>query len=232
MHPLFRKSAGVVAVAAVLALAANGVSYAATGHTLVLGHWNKADSTTTIRDTSAGPALRLLSQGSGEPSLTVSSTARVPHLNASMLQGRYASDLASHSTVFTAGGGNQSQWAGDVAFFLDVAPGVYDVSFDTVIGPSEGSPSDPTALQCGVFSANGFYPYAFASGLYVGSIPPQISADNVVRVRPGGAVLECSSQSSNAQFLFPVRASFVKMNTMTRVHAATPPKSSHRGFTR
>jgi hypothetical protein len=228
MHPTLKKSAVVVAAAAVVALAANGISYATTGQGLVGGHWNKTDATTTIHDTSPGPALRLVSHGKDEPSLELSSSARVPHLNASMLQGHYASDLASHALVFTAGGSHEGTFSGETAFALDVPPGMYDVSFSAAVVPSNGTPAEPAEVLCGVIGSGGFAPFALDDGQYVGTdVPVLLSADNAVRVPPGGAVLICEASSPTAQFALPTKASFVKLNTLSRHHApiATTMKS-------
>jgi hypothetical protein len=72
-----------------LVIAMSGSAYAATGGTFILGHSNKATSTTSLSN-SKGTALAL-SSGHGKPPLTVNSGVQVPNLNASELGGHHAS---------------------------------------------------------------------------------------------------------------------------------------------
>ena len=76
-----------------LGLVLSGGAYAATGGNFILGRSNETDSTTTLKNTGAGPALDLKVQ-TGTPPLKVSSTKQVRKLNASLLGGNPASNFA------------------------------------------------------------------------------------------------------------------------------------------
>lgn len=80
---------GATALAIVLA----GGAYAATGQNFILGRSNEADTTTTLKNTGAGPALDLKVK-TGTPPLKVSSTKQVRKLNASLLGGNPPSNFA------------------------------------------------------------------------------------------------------------------------------------------
>lgn len=84
-----RQYFGILALALVLGAAAD----AATGGNLVLGRLNTAGTTTTLRNTSDGPALALTVK-QGQPPLAVSNSVEVPRLNASRLNGKRSGDFA------------------------------------------------------------------------------------------------------------------------------------------
>lgn len=74
-----------LALVALGGLLCSGTAVAATGSAVVLGRTNTASGTTTVRSTSGAP-LALVGAGSVPP-LTVSSSARVVHLNSDLLDG-------------------------------------------------------------------------------------------------------------------------------------------------
>jgi hypothetical protein len=92
--------AGGAAVGAIgllsLTIAGAGIAAAANGGSLILGHSNTATSTTTLRD-SHGTPLSLVGKASAPP-LKVSSSKQVNHLNASLLGGESAAQLATHGS--------------------------------------------------------------------------------------------------------------------------------------
>jgi hypothetical protein len=73
-----------------------GVATAANGGSLILGHHNKATSTTTLKD-GQGIPLSLVGKKS-EPPLRVNSSKEVKHLNAAEVGGRAASQLGAHGS--------------------------------------------------------------------------------------------------------------------------------------
>lgn len=87
-----RDWAGVLALGLVLT---GGAVYAG-AQVLQLGVRNDAAATTTLKNTGEGPALKLLS-APGSPSLAVSSREVVDNLNASLLEGKRASEFAPAS---------------------------------------------------------------------------------------------------------------------------------------
>ncbi len=223
MHQALKKSGAVVAAAAVVALAANGVSYATTGNSLIGGHHNTTTAPTTISDSGNGPALSLESMGSAGPSLRVSSAAVVPRLNASMVGGVHAAGLSSNATSFTAGYGPNRQFTGGVIYGLDIGPGIYSVSFESVLLPSAGSANSPTGMECGVYSGNFRRSYSSTTTTFDGQILPQMSGSNVIRVGSLGALFACFTSAPSARFYQPARISFVRLNSLhsTRAPLAT-----------
>jgi hypothetical protein len=98
----WRTAAAVVSSAALLAVGADSISYAAAGHSVLLGKSNSAGNTTTIKNTGRGPALALDS-GKRVPSLKVSSRKLVKNLNAEMLGGKGSKELAPTTTKLKTG---------------------------------------------------------------------------------------------------------------------------------
>lgn len=87
-----------LAVTGVLVLAADHVAIAATGQSLVLGEVNRADQVTTVKRTTPGPALKLVTKP-GTPPLQVKRSVRVPKLNADLLDDLSAEQLALRPVV-------------------------------------------------------------------------------------------------------------------------------------
>lgn len=80
------RHATVVAYLA-LFVALGGTSYAVTGGNFVLGHSNQAGTTSSLKNTGAGPALRLTTRNSVTPPFAVSNGAKIARLNADELDG-------------------------------------------------------------------------------------------------------------------------------------------------
>ena len=87
-------SAAVIGTLAVV-VGGVGVATAANGGSLKLGHKNKATKTTTLTDKHGTP-LSLVGKAS-QPPLKVNSSKQVAHLNASLLDGRSAAQLAPNA---------------------------------------------------------------------------------------------------------------------------------------
>jgi len=81
----------VIGTGLVLYFGAVGVTYAATGGTFLLGKSNSASTVTKLTN-SKGTALSLVSK-SGTPPLAVSNSAKVPRLNADLLDGTSVGSL-------------------------------------------------------------------------------------------------------------------------------------------
>jgi hypothetical protein len=97
-------SRGVVAGgigALVLTVGGLGIATAANGGSLVLGHHNTATKTTTLKDKHGTP-LSLVGKKS-KPPLKVNSSKQVSHLNASLLGGSSAAQLATHGSAALTG---------------------------------------------------------------------------------------------------------------------------------
>jgi hypothetical protein len=117
-----------------LTIAGAGIAAAANGGSLILGHSNTATATTTLRD-SHGTPLSLVGKASAPP-LKVSSAKQVNHLNASLLGGESAAQLATHGsgaqTPDPSNFGESLSTAGaastKIAATSELSPGTYFVS--------------------------------------------------------------------------------------------------------
>jgi hypothetical protein len=90
MRGTTRLSPATVIAVLSLVVAMSGTAVAATGGTLLLGRGNSAGATTSVANDGAGPALSLRTAKSTTPNLAVSNSARIPRLNADLLDGMHA----------------------------------------------------------------------------------------------------------------------------------------------
>jgi hypothetical protein len=126
----------VVIGAAVLVGGANLASYAADGHAFRLGAKNHEDHATTVTNDGSGPAFRFAT-GDGVAPFTVTSGAKVAHLNATRVDGLKAGELSSSYRYVlpadtTLPNGFQA---------TDLPPGHYNVQFNLAIEDTD--PSGP-----------------------------------------------------------------------------------------
>jgi len=119
MHALKHRVLPVLVGAAVVVGGANLTAYAANGHPLLLGHKNAESSTAGLSNSGKGPALSLHS-GRKSPSLAVSSSKLVKHLNADRVDGMQGADLQTRAITWTIPSGSLSQYALD-----GLKPGTY-----------------------------------------------------------------------------------------------------------
>jgi hypothetical protein len=89
-----------VGIAMAIVLSLDYVSFAANGHSFLLGQSNSASNKTNLNRTHAGAALGL-STKSGSAPLTVNRSAKVTHLNADLVDGLDSSVLQTPVTVYT-----------------------------------------------------------------------------------------------------------------------------------
>jgi hypothetical protein len=216
MRISWRTPATVIAGADVLGFAANGISYAATGESLIGGHSNTTGRTTTLKTSGPGPALSLVSRGDQRPSLSVSSKARVKNLNASLLAGRTADSLATHAQTFLAG---QADTTLDdtTAFRIPVRPGAYDVSFQGAFAPVEMT--ETGIVECFITDGHLSRVYAGATSVIGSDGIPLPSAANVVRIPRGSGVLAGCFASAPVTFIQPLSVSFTKVDSQSVKHA-------------
>jgi protoporphyrinogen oxidase len=121
----------VLAGAAVVVVGLNVASYAATGHALTLGAKNTESRTTTLATSGKGAALSLTS-GKRSPSLAVSSSALVAHLNADRVDGEQAADLQTQATTWTIPADTK------VSYTLNgLRTGTYLASFSVLLGDTK-----------------------------------------------------------------------------------------------
>jgi hypothetical protein len=213
-----------------LAVGSLGVATAANGGSLILGHRNTATKTTTLTDKHGTP-LSLVGKKS-KPPLKVNSSKRVKHLNASLLGGESASTL-SHTITYTAGAAGDT-FTGSIAYKINIGAGLYDISFQSVIHPGDGSAAAPMQNQCILFSPSLTKVYVASSAVYLGSSFPLLSGDNVMRVPSGGLIFLCDTDASDpSHFTVPNTISFTTVNSQTSRVAPTtiaPPAKGQNAF--
>jgi hypothetical protein len=81
-------------IAALVVVTVDVSTYAASGHSFILGRSNAANSQTTLTRTTSGPTLALNSTA-GQPGLKVNRTTRIPNLNADLVDGLQGAQIAT-----------------------------------------------------------------------------------------------------------------------------------------
>jgi hypothetical protein len=217
-----------LSAAALLVVGFDYTTYAVTGSSLMLGRTNHTDRLTTLARQGGGPALSLTSSGQSSPSLRVSSSARVPRLNADLLDGMQASALATRAVSYRAGA------RGDVVpgtglWSVGVQPGSYQVSYKAFVIPDAVAPGTTVDVICGVADLNTIGPnttvYAADSATYSNQFPTLMSGADTVRIRKGAVPgIVCVTSDSSAFTLFkPIKASFTPVNHRTLTDATPVP---------
>ena len=228
MSVSLKSVAVTLTAAALLVVGVDYTTYAATGDSLILGRKNTTHKPTQLVRRSAGPALTLKSTGNARPSLRVSSTARVPRLNADRLDGLHASRLSSDAVTYVIGRRGQVV-PGAGTWSLNIAPGQYQVTFKVLATPGE-SPGLVGGMICGVVDLDTLGPntqvYTAASGNAMDGgtgNPIAMSGAEAIRVSAGANPgVYCGSNSSEFT-LFTASASFTKITTRRVKQAASTP---------
>ena len=103
----FTKPLAVIGAAALMFMATDAVTYAATGSSLVLGRLNQANATTTIQNTGTTPALKLVTKSTATAPMIVNGKGKVTNLyadraatadNARRLGGRTPGQIVAAAT--------------------------------------------------------------------------------------------------------------------------------------
>jgi hypothetical protein len=146
----FKTFLTVIGAVTILVLAANSAVYAATGGKFILGKTNKANKVSTLKRTTSGSALNLVTKSSGNAPMTVNGRGKVGNLNADLVDGLDSTALTTVPYVFT-----RSITTPTSGFTIDapVPAGTYLVSYSASLS------SSPTAdlgyLDCYVEQSNG-----------------------------------------------------------------------------
>jgi len=133
-------------VGIVLLAALDWAASAATGHAMILGSWNQADHTTTLKNTKSGPALDLRAKG---PALKVHNSKRIKQLNADKLDGEDGSSYQmNRNKVFHWSAVNH---IGNFEQTLPAQePGSYLVTYSVQLNGAAGTPANPNVINCSV----------------------------------------------------------------------------------
>jgi hypothetical protein len=212
--------------AALLVVGLDYTTYAVTGDSLLLGRANHADGVTTLARHASGPALSLESRGHTAPSLRVSSSARVKRLNADLLDGMHAAQLAPRTVSYHAGARGDTVSGGGF-WRVKVRPGAYQVTFKAFVIPDAVTPGSSVDVICGVADLNTLGPntnvYTADSATYDNQFPTLMSGADTVRIKKGAApgIVCTTSTSTNFTLFKPISASFTRVNHRT-VRTASP----------
>jgi hypothetical protein len=129
----FKTILTVVGAVTVLVLAANTVAYAATGGKFILGKTNKANKVSTLKRTTNGSALNLITKSSSNAPLSTNGKGKVANLNADMLDGKDSTAFAPYPKVI------RGNWG------VSTTAAAANTSLNTGISFGWTLPSAPTA---------------------------------------------------------------------------------------
>ena len=195
---------GLVAltVGIVLLAALDWAASAATGRAFVLGRWNQADHTTTLKNTARGPALDLRSTKG--PALKVNNGKRIKKLNADKLDGLTGESYkANRNTIY--------QWSvaqhtgGFSQAIPPQEPGSYLVTFDVQMLGAAGDPANPNIINCHIvqngLSGTVAFQKAVLADTQVTSVgtPPALNGTSPLIVSTGDSLALSCTMTRNAQ---------------------------------
>ena len=186
-----RTAITVLAAAVILVGGANLAAYASNGHPLLLGRNNVESATAKVKNTGAGAALALTSKPKF-PSLTVSSSKRVKHLNADKidnLDGSQVQNKAYRYAVPASG-----PYPGTVVLTLPGLPkGLYMASYSVIA-------SNPGAfVQCFFRQSEPVTAQAFSRG--AGTSILGLNATAVIDTTGSHGPVTFQCQGTNYSFL-------------------------------
>jgi hypothetical protein len=192
-----------LAVGIVLLAALDWAAAAATGKSLVLGKWNEAGQTTTIKNNGNGPALDLRADG---PTFAVGNSNRIKKLNADKLDGLTGEDYKTNrNTIY--------QWtvAAHTGGFTQAIPtqesGSYLVTFNVQMNGAAGDPTNPNVINCRIIQNGVSGTVTFQKGILaetqVTSVatPPALNGTSPVILVDGDSLaLDCTMSRNNQQW--------------------------------
>jgi hypothetical protein len=174
----------VIGAAVVLALGANTVAVAATGHALILGKTNKARLVTTIKRSTGGPVLSLRAKRPTAAPLATNATGKVANLNADRLDGLDSSDLLTSTYTWTKGVVDPTD---QVDVTLPLRPGLYVLGYDAYL--VAGGTDDGTAGCVVLRNRSGETTYYAETREPTRTFStPALSGSSVIEVAPGDDV--------------------------------------------
>ncbi len=128
--------ASATVVAFLLVVAADYTSFAATGQSLLLGKLNSTNRITTVHRTTAGAAMKVVTKSNANPPFVVNGHGKVAHLNADLLDGKNASQIAPRALQYVIPGFTGA----GTSFSIDLAvpAGTYLVTYHLLLSPDTG----------------------------------------------------------------------------------------------
>ena len=222
-HPRGRVLA-VLLAALVLLAGANLAAYAAAGRPLLLGRYNAGAATTKVEVTGRGPALALISRPNA-PSLAVSSTKRVPRLNADRVDGLDGAALQSKAYRYRLPATDPAVQS--ATGFPGLPAGVYLATYSVISGITTGTPT------CYL---RGYTASATSQAVSFGSRSGSYAANNasaVIDARTGVQLIctaggELFTRYTSAGDLDST-ASFVRLDTVVKHDSGSAVRPASRG---
>lgn len=194
---------GLVAltVGIVLLAALDWAASAATGRSFVLGRWNQADHTTTLKNTGQGPALDLRAKGAA---LKVHNGKRIKKLNADQLDGLSGSDYKTNrNTIYQW---SVAQHTGGFSQAIPTQrPGSYLITFDVQLTGAAGDPGNPNVINCRIIqngvSGTVTFQRAILADTQVTSVgtPPALNGTSPLVLSTGDSLVLNCTMTRNAQ---------------------------------
>jgi len=193
-----------LAVGIVLLAALDWAAAAATGGATILGHWNQADNTTTIKNTKKGPALDL--RATKGPALAVNNSKRIKKLNADQLDGMDGSDFKTNRNV-TFQWSATNHTGGFSQALAAQEPGSYLITYSVQLNGAAGDPGNPNVINCRVVQSGLSGTVAFDKAIVgettvtsVGT-PPALSGSGPVLLVAGDSLrVGCTMTRVNQQW--------------------------------
>ncbi|MFZ2504539.1 MAG: hypothetical protein WAW88_17895 [Nocardioides sp.] len=200
----------------VLVTAVDYAASAATGAPFLLGRFNQANQTTTLKNTGSGPAAKFVS---GEAPIAVSNSRRVPKLNADQVDGKHAADLGVRTTLYEADFSFDDA-SGFQVFLDDVPQGRYLGTFGGYFfGPNDGG-----SIECFVVGTKAPAPQTMNHNHQADGPEHYYTlagADVVVVSKTQDLIARCTG--STYDWFGTVRVSLTPIDTLSRVTAQSGP---------
>jgi hypothetical protein len=196
---------GLVAltVGIVLLTALDWAASAATGRAFILGAWNQADHTTTLKNTVSGAALTLKSKGAA---LKVSNGKRIAKLNADKLDGLTGAEYKKNRNTIYAW--SVAQHTGGFTQAIPAQqPGSYLITFNVQMTGAAGDPGNPNVINCRIIqsglSGTVVFTKAVLADTQVTSVgtPPALNGTSPLTIVAGDSLaLDCTMTRNNQQW--------------------------------
>jgi len=177
----------VVGGATILVLAGNTVALATTGHSLILGHSNSADTYTGITRTTSGSVLKLTTKSSTNAPLTVNGKGKIANLNADLVDGYDSSTMRNRTYTYTV-----PVIAASTGFSATVPlpAGAYTFGYSAFFPTSGTTGNANCQVRKAHASTNTFY--GLAEFLETATANPAVSGSGEVTVSSGDTItFEC-----------------------------------------
>jgi hypothetical protein len=206
----FKTFLTVIGAVTILVLAANSAVYAATGGKFILGKTNKANKVSTLKRTTSGSALSLVTKSSANAPLATNGRGKVTNLNADMVDGLDSTALKTRTIVLTDSD-TVTVHPGFVTWSLSSVPaGTYLVSWDVNMLPL----ADTDDIVCAVTTNSFDRQFAADRDSGQGSwIATWLSGSTVMNLNPSTMEFFCQTSAASIQLKQPLTISFTKIDT-------------------